>query len=148
MFLTFADGSTGNQGLETDTSLSYNPSTNLLSTTATQAQYADLAEKYSSDQEYEAGTVVMFGGDAEVTISEDRTKKVAGVVSSLPAYLMNSHMESVTVDIALQGRVQCKVEGNISKGDMIVAGNTPGVGIAENNPKMGQVIGKALESYS
>ena len=148
VFITFADGATGNQGLETDTSLSYNPSTNLLSTTATQAQYADLAEKYSSDKEYEAGTVVMFGGDAEVTISEEKSKRVAGVVSSLPAYLMNSHMEGVTVDVALQGRVQCKVCGPVNKGDMLVACEKPGCAKADNNPQMGQVIGKALEDYN
>jgi hypothetical protein len=148
VFLTFADGATGNQGLETDSSLTYNPSSNLLSTTATAAQYADLAEKYTSDQEYVPGTIVMFGGNAEVTISEDRTKKVAGVVSTHPAYLMNSHLEGTSVEVALQGRVPCKVEGTIHKGDMIVAGSTPGVGIAHNDPQLGQVIGKALENYN
>lgn len=137
VFITFADGATGNQGLETDSSLTYNPSSNLLSTTATAAQYADLAEKYTSDQEYVPGTIVMFGGDAEVTISEDRTKKVAGVVSTHPAYLMNSHLEGTSVEVALQGRVPCKVEGTIHKGDMIVAGSTPGVGIAHNDPQLG-----------
>lgn len=148
VFLTFADGATGNQGLETDANLTYNPSSNLLSTTATAAQYADLAEKYTSDQEYVPGTIVMFGGNAEVTISEDRTKKVAGVVSTHPAYLMNSHLEGTSVEVALQGRVPCKVEGTIHKGDMIVAGSTPGVGIAHNDPQLGQVIGKALENYN
>jgi len=137
VFITFADGATGNQGLETDSSLTYNPSSNLLSTTATAAQYADLAEKYTSDQEYVPGTIVMFGGDAEVTISEDRTKKVAGVVSTHPAYLMNSHLEGTSVEVALQGRVPCKVEGTVHKGDMIVAGSTPGVGIAHNDPQLG-----------
>ena len=148
VFLTFADGATGNQGLETDANLTYNPSSNLLSTTATAAQYADLAEKYTSDQEYVPGTIVMFGGDAEVTISDDRTRKVAGVVSTHPAYLMNSHLEGTSVEVALQGRVPCKVEGTVHKGDMIVAGSTPGVGIAHNDPQLGQVIGKALENYN
>jgi len=148
VFLTFADGASGNQGLETDANLTYNPSSNLLSTTATAAQYADLAEKYTSDQEYVPGTIVMFGGDAEVTISEDRTKKVAGVVSTHPAYLMNSHLEGTSVEVALQGRVPCKVEGVIHKGDMIIAGANPGVGVAENSPYLGQVIGKALEDYN
>jgi len=147
VYLTFADGATGNQGLETDINLTYNPSTNILSTTATAAQYADLAEKYSSDEEYLPGTVVMFGGDKEVTISDERTKAVAGVVSSNPAYLMNSMLEGMSVDVALQGRVQCKVQGFIKKGDMIVAGATPGVGVADDDPILGTVIGKALENY-
>ena len=148
VFLTFADGASGNQGLETDANLTYNPSSNLLSTTATAAQYADLAEKYTSDEEYEPGTIVMFGGDAEVTISDDRTRKVAGVVSTHPAYLMNSHLEGTSVEVALQGRVPCKVEGVIHKGDMIIAGANPGVGVAESSPYLGQVIGKALEDYN
>jgi len=147
VYLTFADGATGNQGLETDTSLYYNPSTNILNTTASAAQYADLAEKYSSDAEYEPGTVVMFGGSAEVTIAGERTKAVAGVISTRPAYLMNSHMLGTTVDVALQGRVHCKVQGYIRKGDMIVSGATPGVGIADDDPILGTVIGKALEDY-
>jgi len=147
VYLTFADGTTGNQGLETDTSLYYNPSTNILNTTASAAQYADLDEQYSSDAEYEPGTVVMFGGSAEVTIADERTKAVAGVISTRPAYLMNSHMEGTTVDVALQGRVHCKVQGYIRKGDMIVSGATPGVGIADDDPILGTVIGKALEDY-
>jgi hypothetical protein len=147
VFLTFADGATGNQGLETDTSLTYNPSTNILQTTASSAQYADLAEKYSSDEEYQPGTLVMFGGDKEVTIADERTKAIAGVVSTSPAYLMNSHMEGMTVDVALQGRVQCKVQGLVKKGDMIVTGATPGVGIADDDPILGTVVGKALENY-
>ena len=148
VYITFADGATGNQGLETDTSLTYNPSTNLLSTTATAAQYADLAEKYSSDKAYEPGTIVMFGGDAEVTIASERTRAVAGIVSTNPAYLMNSHMEGLTVDVALQGRVFCKVQGRINKGDMIVNGGTGGIGIADNNPQLGMVVGKALQDYN
>ena len=147
VYLTFADGAPGNQGLDTDTSLNYNPSTNVLQTTASAAQYADLAEKYSSDAEYEPGTIVMFGGSAEVTIADERTKAVAGVISTRPAYLMNSHMEGMTVDVALQGRVKCKVQGYIRKGDMIVSGATPGVGIADDDPILGTVIGKALQDY-
>ena len=147
VYLTFADGASGNQGLETDTNLTYNPSTNILSTTAAQAQYADLAEKYSSDEEYQPGTIVMFGGNQEVTISDERTKAVAGVVSSNPAYLMNSMLEGMSVDVALQGRVQCKVQGFIKKGDMIVAGATPGVGVADDDPILGTVVGKALQNY-
>jgi len=148
VYITFADGATGNQGLETDTSLTYNPSTNILSTTASSAQYADLAEKYSSDKVYEPGTIVMFGGDAEVTVATERTRAVAGIVSTNPAYLMNSHMEGLTVDVALQGRVFCKVQGRINKGDMIVNGGTGGIGIADNNPQLGMVVGKALQDYN
>jgi hypothetical protein len=111
-----------------------------------QATYADLAEYYEADAEYEPGTVLAFGGDKEVTIAEDGTTRVAGVVSTNPAYAMNSNCQGVAVAIALQGRVPTKVRGTIRKGDMMVsAGN--GFARPWNNPQMGTVIGKALEDF-
>ena len=111
------------------------------------ATYADLAEYYEADKQYEAGTVLAFGGDKEVTLAEDNTTKVAGVVSTNPAYVMNSTCEGEhIVALALQGRVPCKVRGKISKGDMLVSG---GNGFARPFlfPVLGTVIGKALENF-
>ena len=115
---------------------------------STTAQYADLAEKYSADADYEPGTVLHFGGEAEVTLCDtDMCSKVAGVVTTAPAHLMNSALEGVTAAVALQGRVPCKVIGPVSKGDMMVsAGN--GAARAEANPNMGSVIGKSLENFA
>jgi len=77
--------------------------------TATTARYADLAEKYSADADYEPGTVLHFGGEAEVTLCDtDMCRKVAGVVTTAPAHLMNSELGGVAAAIALQGRVPCK----------------------------------------
>ena len=68
------------------------------------ALYADLAEMYTADAEYEAGTVMMFGGDAEVTAPEGYgAPKMEGVVSTNPAYLMNK--DGGNCAVALQGRV-------------------------------------------
>ena len=120
---------------------------NLFRGTATTARYADLAENYLGDVKYEAGTVVMFGGSAEVTLGEDGTRRVAGVVSTNPAHLMNEGLQGETVvALALQGRVPCKVKGKIRKGDMLVAAGN-GYARAEEDPKFGQVIGKALEDF-
>ena len=115
--------------------------------TATESYYADLAENYLADAEYAPGTVVEFGGDAEVTQSTTHgTHRVAGVVSTNPAHLMNSHAEGDNVAaIALQGRVPCNVIGKVAKGDMLVASNIPGHAIVNNTPNVGSVIGKALE---
>ena len=116
---------------------------------ATSAQYADLAEKYEADAEYEAGVVLHFGGDKEVTeCDQDHCTKVAGVVSTSPAYAMNDGLEAEhTVYVALQGRVPTKVQGPVAKGDMMVsAGN--GMARAESDPKVGSVIGKALEDFN
>lgn len=87
--------------------------------TATSAQYADLAEKYLADKEYEPGTVVVIGGDAEVTASADGQRAI-GVVSTNPAYMMNSDLEGGTY-IALKGRVPVKVTGSVNKGDQLIA---------------------------
>jgi len=115
---------------------------------ATSAKYADVAENYASDAIYEPGTVVAFGGTAEVTIADDGTRKVAGVVSTDPAYLMNSCCPGdFVVAVALQGRVPVKVRGKIEKGDMLVSAGS-GYARAEYNPILGSVIGKALEDFN
>ena len=112
------------------------------------ATYADLAEYYEADAEYEPGTVLEFGGDKEVTIAEDGTIKVAGVVSTNPAYIMNSLcLGTHTVAIALQGRVPTKVRGKIRKGDMLISGGNGFARPAKTSPMMGTVIGKALENF-
>ena len=113
---------------------------------ATSAQYADLAEMYQADANYEPGTVLSFGGEHDVTISlQDCDRRVAGVVSTDPAYIMNSVMDAPTAAaVALMGKVPTKVLGPVAKGDLMVsAGN--GYARAESNPPMGSVIGKALE---
>ena len=150
-YITFVDGATGAQGIETDTGLTYNPSTNTLTTsvfsgTATTAQYADLAEMYASDTEIEAGTVVHFAGNGKVAPCDvDMCSKVAGIVSTDPAHLMNSSQEGTP--LALAGRVPCKVVGPVNAGDLMVsAGN--GMARAEADPKLGTVIGKAIEDFS
>lgn len=115
---------------------------------ATTAQYADLAENYVSDAVYESGTVLEFGGEFEVTLAEDTTPRIAGVVTTNPAYLMNSKCSGTNIiAIALQGRVPCKVQGKIQKGDMLIsAGN----GYAKKAvlPQVGTIIGKSLENFS
>jgi len=121
---------------------------NVVHATSTSAQYADLAEKYTTDADYEPGTVVMFNGDPEVTIcDQEMCTKVAGVISENPAYLMNASLTDSAAVVALMGRVKVKVKGTVEPGDMLVsAGN--GFARAENNPALGSVIGKALSSHS
>jgi filamentous hemagglutinin len=115
---------------------------------ATSAQYADLAEKYTADAEYTPGTVLVFGGTAEVTVNAVAgDTKVAGVVSTNPSYTMNSGLESEHVaTVALTGRVPTMVVGPVRKGDLMVAA---GLGRAQSSidPKVGSVIGKALEDF-
>ena len=114
---------------------------------ATTAQYADLAEIYTSDQQYPGGTVLIFDGESEVTQSHSpHDTRIAGVVSTNPAYLMN-HNE-IGVPVALQGRVPCRVLGPISKGDRVVSSHIAGVAQALDPAQYqpGCIIGKALQA--
>ena len=115
---------------------------NIFNGTATAARYADLAEKYLADQEYEVGTVVMVGGEKEVTTADVNTRAI-GVVSANPAYMMNSELQGGTY-IALKGRVPCKVYGSVRKGDRLVAGPRGAAIAAHGN--YANVFAVALES--
>lgn len=111
-----------------------------------QATYSDLAEWYRADAEYEPGTVVVFGGDAEVTTtSVINDTRCAGVVTTDPAYIMNSELEGTRACLALAGRVPCKVVGRVKKGDMLTTSATPGYAVKALTPTLGAIIGKALE---
>jgi hypothetical protein len=116
---------------------------------ATSAQYADLAEMYVSDADYPPGTVVEFGGEYEITISSSsHSTAVAGIVSTNPSYLMNSTQAGEHVlPIALTGRVPCRVQGPVRKGDVLVASSTPGVAQRIGmNWQPGCVVGKSMEA--
>ena len=110
------------------------------------ATYADLAEFYEGDQEYAPGTVLVFGGDKEVTTTTQMNDtRSAGVVTTDPAYVMNGEQKGIKVCIALAGRVPVKVIGRVKKGDMLTTSATPGYAVRANDPKLGAIIGKALE---
>ena len=98
--------------------------------TATAALFADLAEKYLTDKEYEIGTVVIVGGDREVT-SCNLGDRAFGAVSGSPAYMMNAGLEGGTY-IALKGRVPVKVVGQVKKGDRLIAADNGCAGVAKN----------------
>jgi lipopolysaccharide export system protein LptA len=117
----------------------------LFNGTATSARYADLAEKYEADAEYEVGIVMAIGGEKEVTAATDETAhSILGVVSAYPAYLMNSGLEGGTT-VALKGRVPVKVAGDVLKGDRLCI--SAQAGIAEsNNSVFARSFAIALES--
>lgn len=108
--------------------------------------FADLAEKYDADDEYEAGTVVVFGGSHEVTASSTYCdSRIAGVVSEKPAYTMNESSNGIA--IALTGKVFCKFVGPVKKGDIIVNSSRHGIATALTDKSQwtpGCVIGKSL----
>lgn len=107
---------------------------NVIDAIATRAQYADLAERYESDKHYEPGTVVIFGGAKEITLTNrEGDYRVAGVVSTAPAYLMNDTNKDAP-PIALRGKVPVKVVGKVSKGDILITSKFEGYAMAAPDP--------------
>ena len=115
---------------------------------ATSAKYADLAEKYIADKEYDPGTVVKLGGNAEITETVSQgDKDVFGVISTQPAFLMNAEGDGLPV--AMTGKVPVKVEGIIAKGERLISSNRAGFaqGIGARGYDAREVIGRALQAH-
>jgi hypothetical protein len=135
----------------TTSTITFNAATGVLDTTASRARYADLAERYEADAVYDSGTVLVIGGEKEVTVTDKYADtRVAGVVSKNPAYMMNSEAGSDETHpyIALKGRVPCKVVGSINKGDLLVTSTYTGYAASATLPDVGTIIGKALGTQS
>jgi hypothetical protein len=127
---------------------SFGPGSSLTLPIGTTSYYADIAERYASDVQYESGTVVMFGGTSEVTIANvHSTAAVAGIVTTEPAQILNSDLTD-SVAIALVGRVPCKVTGNITRGNLLVVSHIPGVLTTSLFPSPGTIVAKAMENYN
>ena len=114
---------------------------------ATTAQYADLAENYVADADYAPGTVVVFGGEKEITVSnETADERVAGAISTQPAHLMNAG--SPGLPVALRGQVPVNVIGPVTKGDSLVTSSTPGFAqsVGRDRSYAQAVFAKSLET--
>jgi len=116
--------------------------------TSTQAQYADVAERYAADTVMEVGDVVKIGGTAEITLTTSACDThVFGVISDKPALQMNSQAgtDESHPYVALLGRTPCKVVGTVSKGARLVSSSTPGVAKAARGDEDAYcIIGRAL----
>ena len=145
-------GTTNTQTVQPSANVTYNLGStsawyNTIYGTSTHALYADLAENYQADKYYNPGTVLQFGGTAEVTLADADTTRVAGVVSTNPAHLMNGALQGPNITaLALTGRVPCMVVGPVAKGDLMVSAGW-GYAKSNNNAGVGQVIGKALQDF-
>jgi len=108
--------------------------------------YADLAEFYEGDQEYPEGWVLVFGGDKEVTSTTTfNDTRLAGVVTTNPAYVMNEGQQGIKVCLALAGRIPCRVVGRVKKGDLLTTSAVEGCAVKSTNPQIGSIIGKAIQ---
>ncbi len=114
---------------------------------STSAQYADVAEMFSPDTQYVPGTIVALGGVAEITAAnEELAEDVFGVISTQPAYLMNSTLDNGQ-PVAVAGRVPVRVIGMVNKGDRLVsAGNGLARSATSSEITSFNVIGRSLDS--
>jgi hypothetical protein len=152
-YMTFVSSTeNGNYVLQTTSTFFFNPSTNVLNVTATAARYADLAERYEADKPYPPATVVVIGGEKEITTTDKSADiSVAGVISHTPAYMMNSEAgnDDTHPYVALKGRVKCKIHGPVIKGDLLVTSKHPGYASAYidgDHPKA--IFATALEDFN
>jgi hypothetical protein len=119
---------------------------------ATSAEYADLAERYAADEEYEAGTVVRLGGTHEITQTlQTGDPDVFGIISTAPGFEMNSAAgtDATHPFVALAGRVPCKVVGQITIGDRLVSSVYPGTARRADPAELDdyrRIIGRALQT--
>lgn len=114
--------------------------------TAVQAKYADVAERYAADQPMTAGDLVDIGGSADVTLTSNAWQSAFGVISTSPAFKMNSEAGDDTTHpyVALIGRVPVKVIGQVAKGDRLTASDIPGVAMSAGKDNHPGVFGRAL----
>ena len=115
---------------------------------ATTALYADVAERFASDEIYEPGTVVELGGSAEITrVRHDASDTVFGVISTRPAFTMNGGAgdNDTHPPVAMTGRVPVKVIGVVNKGDRLIsAGDGVARAAQPGEATSFNVIGRAL----
>lgn len=109
---------------------------------AAAAKWADLAELYYGDVEYEPGTLVQFGGNEELTLATDYAN---GCISEKPGVLLNYAIRKYvnSIPLLLTGKTKVKVTGQIEKFDRIELSEIPGV--AKKHAEK-PILGIALET--
>lgn len=131
--------------------------------TAMRARYADLAEWYSSNMEYDAGTLVQVESNPDCNfdlVIYDPNDEIGcfGIVSDKPGYILNENLETEysKILIALNGQTPVKIDGSCYKGDLIYPSPTK-IGMAtavkpknkkefENNNPITRCLGVCLET--
>lgn len=90
--------------------------------TSMRSRWADLAEYKEADKQYEPGTLVMFGGEKEITLS--RNGVANAVVTTKPGLVLNGDEPSkncTMVGIVLTGTAPVKISCPVKKFDKLVA---------------------------
>ena len=107
------------------------------------ALWADLAEMYKSDADYAPGTLVMFGGEAEITVAKDGIANA--VITDKPGLILNGSGErdGIYKGIALVGRTPVLAVGPINRFDRLAA-DPSHPGVACKSSLGGNIVAVAL----
>lgn len=120
------------------------------------AVWNDLAEFYEKDnldEEFEPGDIICISKNGKYTKSNSiNCKRVVGVYSDSYGHILGGdNLENMEdnkikyIPVGISGRVKVKCDTlYVVPGDLIVSSGIPGVGMTNNNPIPGTVIGKAL----
>jgi hypothetical protein len=113
--------------------------------TATSAYFADLAERFLPEVELVSGTVVTIGGSKEIVQENvELSEEVLGVISTDPAFKMNSDLEGGAY-VAMAGRVPVRVVGTAKKGDRLTSAGNGCARVAQRSEWTAfNIIGRAL----
>jgi hypothetical protein len=113
------------------------------------ATYADYAERFEADGEYDAGTVMEMGGEKEITAAlGELSEEILGVVSTTAGMTMNSAAgtQKTHPAIAMAGRVPVKVRGVVRKGNRLVSAGDGFARAAKSGEATSfNTIGRSLE---
>jgi len=139
-------------GTVTDNSVTMTGDYNLSAGSTLEATYADLGERFASDDIYEAGTVVKLGGLEEITKTvEEEDTDVFGIISAKPGFGLNglAGPKETHPHVAMTGRIPCKVIGPVKKGDRLCSSEIPGVAKKADIESVSSfaIIGRALEDF-
>jgi hypothetical protein len=160
LFLTYMTNgtNTANKGVDIDVNGNMGVSGNITTTgTITAGIFSetvgnDVAEVFYTSDQLVPGDVVIkdIDGIGYIKSNKAYSKLVIGVVSDTYGHKLGGAniAERNQAIVGLAGRVNVKVTGKVEPGDLLVSSHIPGVAMAaRRRPRMGTVIGKALESH-
>ena len=106
VYITFVDGATGTQGVETDTGLNYNPSSGALTSTSFVGSLTGAASSAATLTTARTIAGVSFNGSANISLNNNAITNGAGyVTSSIINSLSASNLSSGTIPSARVGTI-------------------------------------------
>jgi hypothetical protein len=156
----FVIDSTGNVGIATSSSATYRLDVNGSIRLSGDVKVGglinigpgDLAEEFYTDKDYPAGTVLVMddhGYKSATACAKNYDANVIGVISENPGVVIGKIEAKYKAPVALTGVIKVRVNntgGQINQGGLLTTSAVSGEAMLAASPKIGTIIGKALES--